>query len=157
MALEVEHKFLVRDDGWRNAADDGHFMRQGYLANVGVTSVRVRISGDDARLNIKHARSLTVRLEYEYSIPLEDARELLDACGGPSVEKTRYRVPHAGHLWEVDVFAGDNEGLVMAEVELAGEGEHFERPPWLGEEVSQDPRYLNQNLAVRPFKHWAAE
>ena len=155
MALEIEHKFLVTCDGWRDIAGDGRRMVQGYLAGGDRLSIRVRLTGDDAWLNIKHAYSPTVRHEVEVSLPAQDARELLDrACELGKVEKTRYEVPHAGHLWEVDVFHGANEGLVLAEVELAREGEPFERPAWVGEDVSLDPRYLNQNLAARPWRLW---
>jgi len=155
MALEIEHKFLVSGEGWRAAADAGSRMSQGYLARGERLSVRVRIAGDRAWLNIKHARTLIVRHEVELDLPLNDARELLEhACELGRVEKTRYRVPHAGHVWEVDVFHGENEGLVLAEIELAREGEPFQHPGWLGEDVSLDPRYLNQNLARRPWPGW---
>jgi adenylate cyclase len=132
-------------------------MVQGYLAGGERLSIRVRLAGDEARLNIKHARRLTVRHEVEVALPLEDARELLQhACELGQVEKTRYEVPHAGHVWEVDVFHGDNAGLVLAEIELAREGEPFEIPAWVGEDVSGDARYLNQNLAARPWRRWGA-
>ena len=155
MALEIEHKFLVTGDGWREAADAGQRMSQGYLAGGERLSVRVRVAGERAWLNVKHARTLIVRHEVELPLPMDEARELLEhACELGRVEKTRYRVPHAGHVWEVDVFHGDNQGLVLAEIELAREGEAFERPPWVGEDVSEDPRYLNQNLARRPWSRW---
>lgn len=155
MALEIEHKYLVRSDEWRAGADDGRRMRQGYLANQEGLSIRVRAAGDDAWLNIKHAERLTVRHEYEYPIPIADAEELLDgACNRPLVEKTRYRVEHESHVWEVDVFHGDNEGLIVAEIELESEHEAYARPSWLGADVSDDPRYLNQNLSRQPYSRW---
>ncbi len=155
MAIEIERKFLVRDDSWRSRADRGICMRQGYLASDPASSVRVRLSGDRACLNIKSATSAIRRLEYDYEIPLAEGREILQQlCKGRCVEKTRYRVEHAGHLWEVDVFEGDNAGLVVAEIELDDEDEVFERPAWLGEEVSDDPRYYNMNLAEHPFSRW---
>ena len=155
MALEIEYKFLVAGDDWRAGADAGQRMSQGYLCRGNRVSVRVRIAGDEAWLNIKHATRLTVRNEYEYAVPTADAKELLaEACEAGLVDKTRYHVRHGRHVWEVDVFHGDNEGLVMAEVELSREDEAFDRPHWLGEDVSEDPRYLNQNLARVPFKSW---
>lgn len=158
MALEVEYKFLVADASWREDADDGVRMSQGYLANRDRLSIRVRVAGDKAWLNVKHAESLTVRHEYEYPIPLADAEALLaTACTGPQVEKTRYIVKHAQHVWEVDVFHADNEGLVMAEIELESPDERFQHPRWLGQDVSNDPRYLNQNLAKHPYGAWSPE
>lgn len=155
MALEIEHKFLLRSDSWRDDADDGQRMCQGYLSGTGQTSIRVRIAGECAWLNIKHARNLTVRREFEYLIPLTDAEEILAyVCAQGRVEKTRFRVPAGKHVFEVDVFHGDNEGLVVAEVELAHEGEDFVRPSWLGDEVSHDRRYLNHYLALHPFSTW---
>ena len=118
----------------------------------------MRVAGDQAWLNVKHAESLTVRHEYEYPIPLADAEALLEtACTGPLVEKTRYRVKHAEHVWEVDVFHADNEGLVIAEIELDAPEQRFAHPSWLGRNVSDDARYLNQNLAQHPFRAWAPE
>lgn len=155
MAIEIERKFLVVDDGWREKADSGMRMRQGYLQGDGTASVRVRQQGERAYLNIKSLTLGVRRLEYEYEIPVEDAHELLEyLCAKPLVEKTRFRLPFAGHEWEVDVFEGDNAGLVVAEIELGGEDEQFERPSWLGEEVSHDIRYYNVNLVKHPYKDW---
>ena len=155
MAIEIERKFLVRDDSWRAQADAGLFYSQGYLSTDPQRCVRVRIAGQRAWLNIKSAVSTLRRLEYEYEIPPGDARELLhSACVQPAVEKTRYRVAHQGHVWELDVFAGANTGLVVAELELADEREPFARPAWLGREVSDDPRYYNMNLAQMPYTQW---
>lgn len=155
MATEIERKFLVRDASWRAAAQPGTAYRQGYFAGLERCSVRVRIGDGRARLNIKGATLGIERCEYEYPIPLRDAEEMLArCCSTPLVEKTRYRVPYGAHVWEIDVFEGDNRGLVVAEIELAHRDEAFERPAWLGEEVSDDPRYYNVNLVTHPFKEW---
>lgn len=155
MAIEIERKFLVNSDRWREKADAGQHLAQGYLIGAREASVRVRIEDERANLNIKSATLGIYRQEYEYPIPLADAREMLDTlCEKPVIEKTRYHVKHAGHTWEVDVFEGDNAGLVVAEIELASETETFEQPDWLGEEVSADPRYYNVSLVKHPFKAW---
>lgn len=155
MATEIERKYLVRDDSWRAQADQGVFYSQGYLSSDPKRSVRVRIAGEQAWLNIKSAVSPLRRLEFEYPIPAVDARELLhSACPTAPVEKIRYHVEHRGHVWEVDVFEGANAGLVVAELELTDEQEAFARPAWLGEEVSDDPRYYNMNLTRAPYTQW---
>lgn len=154
MGQEIERKFLVVGDGWREGAE-GTLYRQGYLAKDADRTVRVRVAGTKAFLTIKGRTKGTSRAEYEYEIPLKDAEELLDLCEGPLVEKTRHKIPHAGHTWEVDVFHGDNEGLVMAEVELEREDAHVEMPGWIGKEVSGDARYYNSSLSQRPYKTWA--
>lgn len=156
MGREIERKFLVTGDGWRAAAVDAVPMRQGYLATDPACSVRVRIEGGSARLNIKSATLGVERLEFEYPIPVADAEEMLARlCTTPPVEKVRYRVPWGGHVWEVDVFEGANAGLVVAEIELPDPDAPFERPPWVGEEVSHDPRYYNVMLARHPYREWA--
>lgn len=158
MATEIERKFLVLDDRWRETADGGTPFRQGYLVGSEHASVRVRIEGERANLNIKGATLGVRRQEYEYPIPLEEARELLDTlCAKPQIEKVRYLLHHGTHEWEIDVFAGDNAGLVVAEVELSDEDEPFERPAWLGEEVSHDPRYYNVCLVDHPYREWSDE
>lgn len=155
MATEIERKFLVRSDSWREAADEGTRFRQGYLIGAEKASVRIRIEGSVANINIKSATLGVRRQEYEYSIPLTEAEEMLDTlCEQPQIEKVRYHVPVGNHTWEVDVFSGDNEGLVVAEVELADEDEVFERPDWLGDEVSDDTRYYNVCLVKHPYKDW---
>lgn len=152
MGREIERKFLVDGDGWRAGDPPGERIRQGYLASDPERSVRVRLSADAARLTVKGASRGAVRAEFEYPIPLEDAREMLDTlCSTPQIEKTRHRVEHAGHVWEVDCFHGANDGLVVAEIELPSEDAPFERPPWVGEEVTGDPRYLNANLVRHPM------
>lgn len=155
MPLEIERKFLVRDDGWRAQASRSLPMRQGYLgAEGGKASVRVRLEGEAGKLNIKAAVLGTTRAEYEYDIPAADARALLDHLCVGVLEKVRHWVTHAGHTWEVDEFAGGNAGLVTAEIELGDEGEAFERPGWLGAEVTHDRRYYNHALALQPYSTW---
>ncbi len=154
MATEIERKFLVRADDWRAGAS-GVVIRQGYLASSPALAVRVRTCGERAYLTIKAGASARVRSEFEYEIPAAEASIMLDAlCPPPLIEKTRYRVAFAGHTWEVDVFEGDNKGLIMAEVELTAEDEVVALPSWVGEEVTDDPRYLNANLARQPFRTW---
>jgi len=148
MGREIERKFLVRGEGWRNAARPPRRLVQGYLARSDVASVRVRLIGDDAAVvTIKSVEEGISRAEFEYPIPVEDARELLALCGGNRVEKHRFEVPHDGEVWEVDVFGGRHEGLVTAELELEAEDAGFTPPDWLGDEVSGDPRYSNEALA----------
>jgi adenylate cyclase len=155
MATEIERKFLVNDAGWRRQAGEGMRLRQGYLAGGKDSSIRVRSGGGMAHLNIKSATLGVSRREYDYPIPMSDAEELLNhLCERPLIEKTRYHVEHAGHTWEVDIFEGDNAGLVVAEIELQREDEVFARPPWLGAEVSHDPRYYNVSLVRHPYKEW---
>lgn len=155
MASEIERKFLVRDESWREQVSRSARMRQGYLVTDAIRSVRVRIADDKAHLNIKSATLGVSRSEYEYPIPLEDAEEMLDTlCGKLVLEKTRHFVHHGDHVWEIDVFEGDNAGLVMAEVELKDPQEAFARLPWLGDEVSHDKRYYNAYLISHPYKSW---
>ncbi|QKT04901.1 CYTH domain-containing protein [Ectothiorhodospiraceae bacterium 2226] len=156
MAVEIERKFLVRDERWRAGADAGAAYRQGYLCEPGRASVRVRIAGESANLNIKSAQLGVRRSEFEYPIPVDEAQALLALCEGALIEKRRYHVRHGAHLWEIDVFEGDNAGLVVAEIELQHEDEPFEHPPWLGEEVSHDARYYNVCLVTHPYKDWSA-
>ena len=155
MALEIERKFLVKEESWRDKVESQVHIMQGYLANNVNATVRVRVKGDAAYLTIKGATTGISRTEYEYPIPVEDAQAMLrELALFPAIEKTRYNVRSGKHLWELDLFAGENEGLVMAEVELASEDEAFEMPEWAGEEVSSDPRYYNASLAQRPYKSW---
>lgn len=151
MGVEIERKFLLAGEDWRGAVERSVRMRQGYLGGDRC-SVRVRIEGDAARLNIKSKTLGVQRLEFEYPLPLADAEELLAHFCPQRVEKTRHYVRACGRLWEIDEFAGDNAGLVIAEIELAHAGETFERPPWLGREVTDDPRYYNTELARVPWR-----
>lgn len=158
MATEIERKFLVVDDSWRATADAGTRYRQGYLAASPECSVRVRAAAEAAWLNIKGATVGATRAEFEYPLPLDDAAGMLAAlCGDRVLEKTRYRVPCGGHVWEVDCFEGANAGLVVAEVELAAEDEPFEHPPWAGREVTDEARYYNARLVSHPWCQWTAE
>ncbi|MEM9301171.1 MAG: CYTH domain-containing protein [Pseudomonadota bacterium] len=155
MAREIERKFLLASDEWRAEADAGAGMRQGYLAAEAERSVRVRIVAGRATMTIKGAAEGLVRLEFEYAIPLADAAEMLDRLAlRPCIEKTRFLVPCGGHVWEIDVFEGDNAGLIVAEIELNEPDEAFDRPSWLGDEVTDDPRYLNASLARHPYSCW---
>lgn len=152
MGVEIERKFLVQGEGWRQGA--GQRLVQGYLNRDKARTVRVRMAGEQAFLTIKGVSRGATRAEFEYPIPVADAQALLALCEGPLVDKTRYRIPLGDVVWEVDVFAGENTGLVVAEVELPSEEAAFERPDWLGAEVTQDPRYFNSNLASHPYARW---
>lgn len=155
MGVEIERKFLVRGDGWRQAAHESQAMRQGYLNNEKRCSVRVRVGGGRGWLNVKSATLGARRLEFEYEIPTEEAHALLDElCLKPLIEKVRHFVNVGGWLWKVDEFEGDNAGLVVAEIELDDPEEVFELPDWLGEEVTHDVRYYNTSLSRHPFKDW---
>lgn len=155
MATEIERKFLLRNDDWREHADAGTAYCQGYLAGAKRASVRVRHAGNEAFINIKSATLGIRRQEFEYPIPVDEAETMLaQLCLRPLIEKTRYHVTFGTHLWEIDVFHGVNEGLVVAEIELQREKERFEIPPWLGKEVSHDPRYYNVRLVTHPYKDW---
>ncbi len=155
MSYEIERKFLVAGDSWREQCDAGEVMRQGYLAGGKQGSVRVRLSGTQAWLNIKGATVGAKRREFEYLIPVVDAEIILDElCHGPLIEKTRFRLRHGDHTWEIDVFAGDNDGLVVAEVELDAADEAVELPAWLGHEVTEEARYYNVALVEHPFSQW---
>lgn len=155
MATEIERKFLLANAGWQRLADQGVRFRQGYFSGPERASIRVRIAGDKAYLNIKSAELGIRRLEYEYPIPPTDAEEMLSQlCEAPLIEKTRYHVRHADHVWEIDVFEGENAGLVVAEIELGDENEAFARPDWIAEEVSDDTRYYNVCLVRHPYKNW---
>jgi len=155
MAVEIERKFLLLNDSWRKEASVPVRYRQGYLTGTDKSSVRVRIQGDKAFLNIKSAALGIRRQEYEYSIPLDDAEKLLDdLCNKPLIEKYRYFIKRGQHTWEIDEFLGDNQGLVVAEVELQSENDDIEKPAWLGEEVSEDTRFYNVCLVTHPYKDW---
>ncbi len=162
MAIEIERKFLVVSDAWRAVAHEVILMAQGYLNDAatvdsGATraSVRVRIAGVEAFLNLKSRELGHTRQEFDYAIPVTDARALLALCVGGLIDKRRHHVRHAGHLWEVDEFLGDNAGLVVAEIELQDADEAFARPDWLGAEATDAPRYYNLALASRPYSQWS--
>ena len=153
MAQEIERKFLVRTDEWRSLAKATRY-RQGYLSSLKERVVRVRTIDDKGFLTIKGINEGLTRLEFEYDIPLADADNLLDLCEKPIIEKTRSKIPLGGLVWEIDEFFGDNAGLIVAEVELESEDQAFEKPSWIGVEVSGDPRYFNSNLIKNPFTTW---
>ncbi len=153
MGQEIEHKFLVVGFEWKEGAV-GVLYRQGYLSTHPERTVRVRIAGDLAYLTVKGASAGTVRSEYEYKVPLADANEMLLLCEKPLIEKRRYRVEHQGLVWEVDEFLGENEGLIVAEVELEREGQCIAKPPWVGEDVSDKVEYYNSSLVLRPYREW---
>ena len=155
MGTEIERKFLLADDGWRSVGGEGKLYRQGYLSTAVERNVRVRIIGDRGFLTVKGRSAGITRLEFEYEIPLADASRMLDElCHRPLIEKTRHLVEHCGLTWEIDEFAGDNAGLVVAEVELESESQEVDPPAWVGVEVTDDPRYLNSSLVEKPFTTW---
>lgn len=152
MATEIERKFLVTGTAWRQP--NPVRFSQGYLNRDRERTVRVRLAGERAFLTIKGPTKGISRAEFEYAIPVADAEQLLGLCQGPIIEKARHVVVHNGTTWEVDEFFGENAGLVVAEVELDHEHQSFERPSWLGQEVTNDTRYFNSNLASNPFGTW---
>lgn len=154
MPTEIERKFLPRSDAWRGLVQ-GELLRQGYLFSSPKCAVRVRVAGAKAWLGIKGGTVGAVRSEFEYAVPLEEAEAMLaELADGPVIEKTRYKIPHAGKVWEVDEFHGENRGLVIIEVELNDESEEPARPDWAGTEVTGDPRYYNASLVRKPFSQW---
>ncbi|MDB4346638.1 CYTH domain-containing protein [bacterium] len=155
MAKEIERKFLVAHQAWRESVNTIHVYRQGYLSYDSERTVRVRATEVTGYLTIKGITEGLTRDEFEYEIPLADALALLQLCERPAIEKKRYIVPNGAHVWEVDVFEGVNEGLVVAEIELGSEDEAFEKPSWLGNEVSGDRKYSNSALSLHPFKDWS--
>ena len=154
MAKEIERKFLVAGEDWRSLAPGTRY-RQGYLSTVKERTVRVRTIDDKGYLTVKGISVGATRSEYEYEIPAAEAEEMLDElCEQPIIEKNRYKIPLGGVTWEVDEFLGVNQGLIVAEVELQSEDQAFAKPNWIGEEVTEDPKYFNANLIVQPFSPW---
>ncbi len=155
MSTEIERKFLVAGDAWRSEATGMLLLRQGYLSTAPECAVRVRVSGPSAWLTIKGRPVRGIAPEFEYPIPEQDALQILDTLAQkPLIEKRRHCIPRDGLVWEVDEFLGGNAGLILAEIELADVGQAFSLPPWIGEEVTGDPRYANANLVSRPFSEW---
>lgn len=157
--LEIERKFLVKSNDFKEQAFAKNNIAQGYLSSVPERTVRVRIKGEKAYLTIKgigHQGGMS-RFEWENQIPLDEAAELLKLCEKGKIEKTRYEIKSGNHIYEVDEFYGENEGLIMAEIELQSETENFDKPDWLGEEVTNDERYYNAYLSKNPFKNWRKE
>jgi CYTH domain-containing protein len=154
VAKEIERKFLVKGDAWRALAK-GTTYRQGYLNSAKERTVRVRTAEDKAFLTIKGLTLGATRAEYEYAIPFDEGKAMLDALAEkPLIEKKRYKIPAGDLTWEIDEFLGDNAGLIVAEVELKSEDQAFDRPAWLGDEVTGDTRYYNANLIKKPFTRW---
>ncbi|MBP7462657.1 MAG: CYTH domain-containing protein [Candidatus Delongbacteria bacterium] len=157
MGKEIERKFLVKSDAWKSLAT-GTYYRQGYLSTIKERVVRVRTIGDKGFLTIKGITVGVTRSEFEYEIPVEEANLMLDnLCEKPIIEKLRAKIKLDGLVWEVDEFHGENQGLVVAEVELQDENQKLTLPDWIGPEVSGDPRYFNSNLILRPYTHWASQ
>jgi adenylate cyclase len=157
MAIEIERRYLVVNDSWIGKAA-GIVYRQGYLYFQEDGVVRIRIAGDEAFLTVKVRKDDFNTLEYEYEIPIEDAEDMLERlCDRPPVEKKRYRISHAGMVWEVDEFSGDNEGLLIAEIELEYEKQMFDIPSWVGREVTGEKKYLNAYLYRNPYKNWPSK
>ncbi|MEW6334628.1 MAG: CYTH domain-containing protein [Thermodesulfobacteriota bacterium] len=154
MGVEIERKFLVKGDLWKSSARGARY-RQGYLNSARERTVRVRTIGEMGYLTVKGIAAGASRIEFEYVIPTADADAMLtDLCEKPLIEKNRYRIRAGEHTWEIDEFFGENRGLVVAEVELAGEEQAVEKPEWIGEEVTGDPRYFNSNLIKHPYTKW---
>jgi len=154
MGKEIERKFLVKDDTFRSLAKGTRYC-QGYLNSAKERIVRVRTIGNRGFLTIKGITTGATRVEYEYEIPLKEAEAMLDdLCEKPLIEKNRYKIDHKGFVWEVDAFFGENMGLILAEVELESEDQHFIKPDWIGEEVTGDTKYFNSNLIQHPYKNW---
>lgn len=152
MAIEIERKFLVTGTKWQSLA--GVKFSQGYLSQDKDRTVRVRVAGRKGYLTIKGATQGATRSEFEYEIPLADAEALMNMCVGPVIEKIRRAVVYQGFTWEIDEFFGDNAGLVVAEIELESEDQTFDKPDWVGEEVTHDARYYNSNLSRQPYNSW---
>lgn len=154
MGLEIEKKFLITNDNWKTLGT-GKEYSQGYLSSGKETSLRIRTIGERGIITVKGPNEGGKRLEFEYDIPYVDAREMLDKlCHKPLIDKIRYKIPFGGFTWEVDVFKGENEGLVFAEIELESVDQPFDIPEWIGEEVTGDPRYYNANLVSYPYSEW---
>ena len=154
MGVEIEKKFLVKDDSWRSLAQGTKYC-QGYLNSKKERNVRIRTMEDKGFLTIKGLLSGATRSEWEYEIPYKDAREMLDKlCEVPLIEKVRRKINYHGRTWEVDEFFSENLGLVIAEVELENENQPFDKPSWIGREVTDDPRYYNSNLIKHPYCRW---
>ncbi len=155
MAMEIERKFLVKNEMWREGIVSDSVLKQGYLSSQPSATVRVRIDGQQAFLTIKSKTIGISRAEFEYPIPLADADDMLQGIAQkPLIDKIRYKVRCGKHVWDLDIFKGENLGLIVAEVELNHEDEAFLLPPWVGEEVSGDSRYFNSNLAKMPYSRW---
>lgn len=154
MAKEIERKFLMKNNEWRGLVKPTRYC-QAYLNDKNGPTVRIRVQGEKAFLTLKGPTKNGSRLEYEYEVPLEDGMEIIENLAtSPVVEKYRYAIPYRGFIWEVDEFLGENSGLIFAEIELTKVDQEFEKPSWIGNEVTDDPRFYNSNLAANPFSQW---
>jgi adenylate cyclase len=155
MAQEIERKYLVHLEKWAAVAKpQGEYYRQGYILTDKDKTIRVRLAGEKAFLTIKGLSKGMSRAEYEYAIPTQDAQELLEGFVVSELSKIRYKINYGEHLWEIDEFLGENEGLIVAEIELSHEAETFELPPWVAQEVTEESRYYNSNLTIFPYQKW---
>ena len=154
MALEIERKFKVANAGWRDSVTRSTSLRQGYLSTKPEATVRVRLENGVGTLTIKSKTRGISRSEFEYDIPSSEVTQLLQLCEGPLIEKIRHLVIIGEHTWEIDEFSGDNQGLIITEIELSSEDESFKKPAWLGKEVSHDARYYNSSLVTHPYNQW---
>lgn len=154
MGTEIERKFLLKNDAWRSLATGTRY-RQGYLNRSKECTVRIRTTDGNAYLTIKGPSTGATRIEYEYAIPESDAKSLLDNfCEKPIIEKIRYKIDFGGRVWEVDEFLSENTGLIVAELEMESEDQYFEKPEWIGDEVTGDPKYYNASLVTHPYLKW---
>jgi len=155
VAIEIERKFLLNNDDWKKLTHTFKHYKQAYFCNTAKVSVRVRVTDDAAWMSFKSSTIEISRFEYEYVVPLEDALHMIEQFSqGSVISKTRYFVPVGPHIWEIDIFDGDNDGLIVAEIELGHVDESFEIPTWVGQEVSDDVRYFNSNLVSNPYVNW---
>ena len=155
MGVEIERKFLVDHDAWHKLdKPPGAHYQQGYILSDDNRTVRIRVTDNHSYITLKGRGTGFTRSEYEYEIPIPDGKEILTAFAENGTQKIRYRIPAGRFTWEVDEFLGDNEGLIVAEIELKSEQDEFEKPYWLAKEVTDDERYANSSLAVHPFKDW---
>ena len=157
MGIEIERKFLLKNSNWKKFSDQGINIKQGYLNTDFERTVRVRITEDKGVLCIKGKNNNISRVEFEYEIPLNEAISLLALCENAIIEKTRYKINQDEITWEIDVFKGDNAGLIVAEVELYKENQIFNKPDWIGLEVSHESKYFNSALSIMPYKNWRGE
>lgn len=154
MATEIERKYLLKNDSWKQEVSSKNNIVQGYLSSKPERTVRIRITNNKGFVTIKSKNIGSLRKEFEYEIPIEDAKELILLCEKPIIQKTRYLVEHYSHIWEIDIFEGENQGLEVAEIELSQENEEFSIPDWIGQEVTNESKYYNSQLIINPFMNW---
>jgi len=155
MGIEIERKYLLKDDRWRDEIVTSEVIEQAYLCGTNSLALRILITGNKALLGLKSSQNGIHRHEYEYAVPLSDAESMIqNICTEPPLRKTRHRIYRGELCWEIDEFSGDNQGLIVAEIELDNVNQVFEKPEWLGDEISTDTRYYNNNLFAHPYKNW---